>query len=135
MIPRIYIECGRMLDGNEEGVTIRDDGTRSSLTDAHPGRARKLMALKVYCEDSIVAEIDRDTNTLLAVRDDFRPLWDEFRRDGIDQIGPGHLSEADRKAGVICAAAVYQSFELGAFLERLKQLGFTCKDGKNRYEL
>ena len=87
------------------------------------------MELKVYWEDSIVAEVDRDTHTLLAVRDDFRPLWDEFRRDGIDQLGPGDLSEADRKAGVICAAAVYQSFDLRAFVQRLKELGFTCKDG------
>ena len=76
---RVCIECGRMSDGSEEGVTIRrldtgkiewtcaacdanagnglqidrlfggrqgrvtirDDGERSSLTDAHPGRGKK----------------------------------------------------------------------------------------------
>ena len=37
------------------------------------------MAISVYWEDSIVAEIDRETETLLDVREDFRPLWDAFR--------------------------------------------------------
>ena len=62
------------------------------------------------------------------MREDFRPLWDAFRRDGVDIMGPGHLSEEDRKAGIVCVCERCQSYALGSFIQRLLLLGFTCKD-------
>ena len=88
------------------------------------------MPVTVYWEGDIVAAIDLDTDTLLAMRKDFQPLWNEFLRDGIDEIGPVHLSKKDEADGVL-ADAVYQSFRLGSFINRLTMLGFTIKEGSD----